>query len=469
MQTIPISEALRRLAALFLREGFSLYAVGGMVRNPLLNYPVSDTDICSAMEPERLMALCARENIRQIPKGISYGTLELHVGGESFEHTTFRADTYGVGGAHRPEAVAFSKTPEEDAFRRDFTVNALYYDISADRLIDPAGGLRDLENRVIRATSADPGDILRDDGLRILRMVRFAGELGFSVEENTFRAATENAEGLRDISPERVRGELDKILLCDVRYRTWAYDPLNDAAANGSPVLKALLSLESLGALKVILPELSSMRGVEQKTSHHRYDVLDHSFHACACAPAALGLRLAGLLHDTGKPESVRLQGNMHGHEARSERISREILTRLRYPNAVTDEVCALVKHHMYDLNGDAREFKLRLRFVSMGKENAQKLIRLREADVHGSGVLSGPIKTAEKWKTILERMDKENVPWSENALDCTGKDIMAWLGLAPSPRVGSIKKRLFEHCVRYPKDNKKEILKKLAGGMNHI
>jgi tRNA nucleotidyltransferase/poly(A) polymerase len=195
--------------------------------------------------------------------------------------------------------------------------------------------------------------------------------------------------------------------------------------------------------------------------------VLDHSFHACACAIPELSLRLSALLHDTGKPESVRLQGNMHGHEDRSEKITREILTRLRYPNAIIDEVCTLVKNHMYDLNGDAREFKLRLRFVGVGKENAKKLVRLREADVHGSGVLSGPVKTAEKWKKILERMEKENVPWSLDELACTGADIMTWLNIEPSPRVGEVKQRLLEHCVRYPKDNNKETLKKLAGGMN--
>jgi len=467
MPAISVSEPLKRLAALFLQEGFSLYAVGGMVRNPLLGYPVSDTDISSAMEPERLLEFCKRHGIHQIPKGISYGTLELYVDGESYEHTTFRADTYGAGGVHRPEAVAFSNTLNEDAFRRDFTVNALYYDISAERLLDPTGGINDLHDRMIRATSKDPAVILRDDGLRILRMVRFMGELRFSVEENTLYAAQENAEGLKDISPERVRDELNKILLCDARYDVWNYDSDKNAAANGSPVLKALQTMEEIGALKRILPELSSMRGVEQKTSHHRYDVLDHSFHACACALPELSLRLSALLHDTGKPESVLLQGNMHGHEGRSEKISREILTRLRYPNALIDEVCTLVKNHMYDLNGDTREFKLRLRFAGMGKENAKKLVHLREADVHGSGVLSGPVKTAEKWKRILERMEKENVPWSAGELDCTGTDIMAWLNIGPSPRVGEVKQRLHEHCVRYPKDNNKETLKKLAGGMN--
>lgn len=467
MPTIPISKPLKRLAALFLQEGFSLYAVGGMVRNLLLGFPVSDTDIASAMEPERLMELCERHGIRQIPKGLSFGTLELHVDGESYEHTTFRADTYGTGGAHRPEAVAFSKTPLEDAFRRDFTVNALYYDISFEKLIDPTGGISDLHDRVIRATSNDPAVILRDDGLRILRMLRFMGELGFRVEENTLLAAKENVEGLKDISPERVRDELTKILLCDARYDVWHYDSDTNSAGDGSPVLKALQTMEEIGALKAVLPELSMMRGVQQKTSHHRFDVLDHSFHACACVVPELSLRLSALLHDTGKPESVRLNGNMHGHEVRSELISREILTRLRYPTALIDKVCILVKNHMYDLNGDAREFKLRLRFTSMGKENAKKLVHLREADVHGSGVLSGPVKTAEKWKNILEKMEMENVPWSLEELACTGADIMTWLNIGPSPRVGEVKQLLYEHCVRCPKDNNKKTLQKLVGGMN--
>jgi tRNA nucleotidyltransferase/poly(A) polymerase len=298
-------------------------------------------------------------------------------------------------------------------------------------------------------------------------MLRFTGELGFRVEGNTLRAAKENVEGLKDISPERVRDELNKILLCDKRYDVWLYDSYNNAAGNGSPVLKALQTMEEIGALKAVLPELCMMRGVEQKTSHHRFDVLDHSFHACACALPELSLRLSALLHDTGKPESVRLNGNMHGHEGRSELISREILTRLRYPTTLVDEVCVLVKNHMYDLNGDAREFKLRLRFVGMGKENAKKLMHLREADVHGSGVLSGAVKTAEKWKKILERMEKENVPWSLDELACTGTDIMTWLNIGPSPRVGEVKQLLYEHCVRYPRDNNKKTLQKMVGGMN--
>lgn len=456
---INVPDELLRLTRWFAQEGIKLYAVGGMVRNPLLGLPVSDIDVCSAMRPEEVIALCKKKDLHVALSGAAFGMVEIHIGALKTEHTTFRSDTYAEGGKHRPEAVKFSDSLETDAFRRDFTVNALYLDMGTEEVIDPTGGLEDLKARVIRATSHDPGVILRDDGLRILRLVRFACELGFSIEERTMEAAKAHVSGLLDISSERIRDELFKILLSDARYGMAKKE-------GGSPVLWGLMTLKDMGALAAILPELMAGEGVAQKPSHHRYDVLDHALYTAASAKPVLSQRLAALLHDVGKPEAQKRSGKMYDHDAIGANISREILTRLKCKNALIDEVCLLIRNHMYDLSGTAKESTLRAKFAALGYENAMALADIREADVHGSGIIAGRVETAARWRELLHKMKEEGAPFSENELDCTGEDIMKWLQIKASPLVGEIKHRLFMHCARQPRDNQKVKLEKLAKGM---
>ena len=164
-----IPQELYLLAELVSREGARLYAVGGLVRNSLLGLPISDIDICSAVLPGRMTELCRESGFKVVPKGIDFGMVEVHIGGESFEHTTFRSDSYAEGGSHRPSEVRFSASVEEDAVRRDFSVNAMYFDILSGEVLDPTGGLADLNAGLIRTTSPDPRTVLADDGLRIMR------------------------------------------------------------------------------------------------------------------------------------------------------------------------------------------------------------------------------------------------------------------------------------------------------------
>lgn len=476
MKQIPI--ILTDLARLFEKAGVRLYGVGGMVRNPLLGLPISDVDVCSSMRPGDVESICAQNGIKVVSKGIDYGTVQLmpedpQLGTIAIEHTTFRGDTYGAGGAHRPLGVEFADTLEEDAFRRDFTVNALYLDLLSGEIRDPAGGYQDIKNRRIRATSKDPREIMRSDGLRILRMVRFAAELRFSVEENTLLAARESIDGLRDISFERVRDEFSKILLSDIRY-------YGCGAEEGNPIVKSLTALDAVGALDIVLPELVKGRGIHQDPHFHAYDVFTHALYACSYAPPKLELRLAALLHDVGKPYAMYWNGfmsreipergkgpsPMRGHDKIGEKLTREILTRLRYPNKTIDEVCFLVLHHMYDLNGKAKENTLRARFAQWGESLTESLSYIREADVHGSGLWTGPVKSADRWRHILEKMKEQNAPFSMSELRCSGSDIIEWLNIAPSPMVGEILKKLLLHCARFPKDNTPERLERTAKGM---
>lgn len=462
---------LVRIAELFRSEGYALYGVGGMVRNPLMGLPVSDLDVCSAMKPGDVIALCRANGMRWVEKGAAFGMVEIHAGEGAdkllVEHTTFRSDSYGSAG-HRPTGVRFSGSLEHDARRRDFTVNALYREILTDELIDPTGGLRDLAAGVLRAVRHDPRETLCDDGLRILRLARFAAELGLEVDVATLDAAREFSHLLNDISAERLNGELSRILLSDARYGA---RPPHRAECGSSDVpcpwdnavFYGLELLRATGALLRVLPELAACDGCEQNTAYHRYDVLGHSIRACACAAPSLELRLAALLHDVAKPESLARDGNMYKHPLYGARMARAALTRLKYPAATVDFVCELISCHMYDLNNAAKDATLRKRFALMGARSAGALIELREADVRGSGVTLGEVTQAQRWRSILADMQAERAPLSMRELKCSGSDIMRWLGIPPSKRVGDIKLRLLLHCAVHPEDNRPDRLRRIA------
>ncbi len=447
------SKGLRSFAALVRNEGATLYAVGGMVRNILLELPISDIDICSSLRPEKIIEMCRRNGLRVIPKGLDYGTVEIHWGSERFEHTTFRSDSYAMNGEHRPTSVNFSECLEDDAFRRDFSINAIYADVLSGELSDPTGGLADLEHGILRTASKDPHCVLREDALRIMRLIRFAGELGFDIEPETFNAARELAEGLSNISYERIAAELNKLLLCDVKYGIRSADR----------VFHGLELFERVGALDIIIPELARGRGLKQKPSHHRYDALYHGLHTAAETCPTLIMRLAGLLHDVGKPYAYERGGNMHDHNLIGENISREILHRLRYDNKTLDEVAFIVRNHMYDLNNTAKDSTLRVRFVIWGYERALEIAEIREADVHGSGIIRDRVKAADRWRRLLEQMVEDETPFSVNELRCTGSNICQWLKIPASPAVGRIKFCLLKHCARFPSDNNPEKLRILA------
>ncbi len=442
------------LSELVRARGAELFVVGGHVRNVLLGVPVSDTDITSRLRPDEIADICRMAGYKVVPKGIAFGMVEIHIGDKAYEHTTFRSDSYSEGGAHRPTGITFSDSPEEDAFRRDFTVNALYASVSDGRITDPTGGAGDIEKRLIRTTTPDPEAILRDDGLRLMRLCRFAAELGFDIEERTFEAAKKCAPLLKDISAERVRDELDKILMADLKYGL----PPEES------VLRGLHLLDELRLLDVILPELARCRGVAQSPKFHRYNVLEHIFRTTAMAKPELSLRLGCLLHDAAKPIMLEKNGSMHGHDVEGERIAQEVLRRLRYDNETIDRAAWLVRYHMYDLDGCAKEPTLKRRFVQWGKERVNALCDIREADFRGSVGEYIEVKSALRWRKVLSEMERKHTPFTESELCCTGGDIMRWFDIPPGPEVGRIKAALLEHCAVKPQDNTPGKLRRIAG-----
>lgn len=238
-----------------------IYAVGGIVRNALLGLKGGDLDICG---PKSVEEIC-NGKAEYVTINKKLGTAQIKFGGIAFEYTRFRQEEYDSGGAHTPSKVEFVEDIKKDALRRDFTINSIYYDIKNNQIIDLLDGTIDLNNRVIK--SYDPQRIFSADGLRLMRLCRFAAELGFEVDSNTFNAALENKHNLKDIAAERKRDELDKILFADEKYG------VKDAHYRG------LNLLYDLGLFEYILPSIQIM-DIPQNPKYHKYSVLKHTFMA---------------------------------------------------------------------------------------------------------------------------------------------------------------------------------------------
>ncbi len=419
-----------------------LYAVGGFVRDSLLGKNPHDIDLCSALSPEQICAAAQAAGISCPIVNKRLGTVQLRMTTGDYEHTTFRTESYPAGGAHEPAAVSFTDSLERDALRRDFSVNALYQNILTEQILDPTGGLKDLGRRIIRTTTADPLQILRDDGLRILRLIRFATETGFDIDPETWACAKKHVSLLEDIAWERKRGELDRIL-------------------TGSDPLRSLFLMKELGSLFLLIPELKDADGMPQRQEYHRYDVLEHSFRTCAAMPSSVPFRLMGLLHDVGKPLCLKETGNFHRHAAYSAALAEEALRRLRYPSADISRIYAAVRNHMFDLDGHAKIRTLRRRFVEFGRQGTEDLIALREADIRGSGYALE--YRAERWRSVYDAMLQDGCPWSISDLRIDGETLMRLLQIPPSKELSELKKRLLLHCIDRPGDNTPERLASTA------
>lgn len=360
--------AFRRLAELF-RPRAVLYAVGGFCRDRLLGAEPHDLDICSKLTVGEVTELLEGSGFvvhRSYPR---LGTACISSEGFSAEYTCFRTDSYPDGsGVHRPGEVRFTGDIALDARRRDFTANAVYFDPLEEGYTDPTGGIEDIKNRVLRAADT-PSRVFSEDGLRVLRLARLAAETGFEPEEETFLAARASVRNILDIVPERILPELDRIFAADAAY---------PALGTTDGHRRGLELLDELGALELLLPELTALKGLRQNANYHIYDAFRHSVEAYAAAPRAI--RWAALLHDIGKRIAVERTGKMHEHAALGAEAASARLAALRMPKKRAERICRLIALHMVDLKGDMSESKLRL-FAAENREYIEDLAALRMAD----------------------------------------------------------------------------------------
>lgn len=427
--TINVPEKLKKLALLLPVD---LYIVGGYVRDCLLNIESGDIDICSPLTVQEIEKFLAGSDFEILPVNLRVGTAIVKSGDFKAEYTCFRSDSYPEdSGAHSPQSVNFISDIKVDALRRDFTANAVYFDIKKEQIIDIVGGVEDIENKVLRAADI-PEKVFGEDGLRVLRLVRFAAELGFSVEQKTFDAAKMFSSRLKDIAPERIRVELDRILIADT-----AHPNLSGGGAH----LKAVRLLDELGALAFLFPELTAMRNLQQKAKYHRYNAFEHSIKAFEVAPPQV--RLAALLHDIGKLPTQVEQGNMHGHDLVGADMARDRLTKLKYPKTVVDRVVKLIRLHMYDLRGETKEGKIRL-FIARNRDIIEDLFLLQRADCEAS-MGERPTHT-ERMERIYAEMKMDGTPFSLSDLKVNGHDTENF-GIIKCAR-GQLLQELLENAI---------------------
>jgi poly(A) polymerase/tRNA nucleotidyltransferase (CCA-adding enzyme) len=437
-----IPAPVRELGEIFRNGGYECHLVGGAVRDLILGRPLTDFDIATNALPEQVSRLFRRV----IPTGIKHGTVTVLFKDERFEVTTYRADgTYTDG--RRPDSVTFSSTIDGDLARRDFTINGIACDLASGRVLDPHGGREDLKRRVIRAIG-DPDERFHEDGLRPVRACRFAAQLGFTMEAATKAAIPRAIEKVRLVSPERVRDELVRIV----------------QSAN---VVAGFQLLSETGLLAAIVPELEQGRGVEQR-ERHCFDVFVHSLHTCAAAdPTDLGLRLAALLHDVGKPATLTLGENgeprFHDHERVSAEMSREILRRLRLPGALVERVCHLVRHHMFNYGPDWKDSAVRRLVARVGREQIRDLLRLRRADQIGRCNRDEPMESLLELDRRIDRLLAADSALTLSDLAVDGTVLMRELALPRGPVVGVLLSRLLEAVIEDPAQNERSRLLEIA------
>lgn len=436
---LEIPDSLRKLNEM---SSCPIYAVGGFVRNKIAGLGETDIDIAGPAIAEALGI-----SRRYQTKIVNYklGTAIIRYNDDKYEYTPFRVERYAPGGEHAPVEVRFTTDLRQDAMRRDFTCNSIYYDITNDKIIDPLNGIADIEKKIIR--SYNPQRTFSSDGLRILRMIRLAVETGFKIDGETAKAAKANAPLLRDISAERRRQELDRILLADTKYGVkWAH-------------YRGLRLIQQLGLWKYLIPQLEDGAGLAQNPVYHKYDVLEHINQTVKFA--APDVRLAALMHDVGKPYCVAKFGNMHGHEVISAHIVRYDLGEygLKYPNDVIEEVEWLCLNHMYDIARNTKEAKLKI-FVAANFDRIDKLVELMEADNLARGMDD---ETREvRLKAVKQKLIEEGAPITLSDLKLDGS-VLIREGIQPV-KIGGVLNELWRACVIDPRlNNEAWLLKQVS------
>lgn len=451
-----IPKEIQKIYKKIEEKGFDVYFVGGCVRNLLMQLPVKDWDLTTNATPQQILKLFSDGFYNN-----QFGTVGIPIGEQNIvEITTFRTE-HGYSDRRRPDKVSWGKTIDEDLSRRDFTMNAValrFASLSQGKqtsskssiiFVDPFGGIKDIENKIIR-TVGNPRERFKEDALRLLRGVRFATVLGFDIESNTGKEIVSDAHLIKEISNERTRDELLKILASD--------DPT-----------KGILLLKDSGLLKYILPELLEGVGISmvRPGRHHTTDVFTHNLMSLKLAPTTDPIvRFAALLHDVGKP---KVKGEdkdglvtFYNHEIAGAKIAYEICLRLRFSKKETERVVNLIRWHMFSVDEKVSDAGVRRYIRRVGVENVKDLIDLRIGDRLGSGT-----QTAESWrlKKFKERIEEQlkPAPFGINDLAIDGNDIMKILNIKPGPEIGKILQTLFEEVDEdLSKNTKEHLLKRL-------
>jgi tRNA nucleotidyltransferase (CCA-adding enzyme) len=461
IEKFEIPEEVSHVTTVLEKAGFEAYLVGGCVRNLFMGKKPKDWDITTNATPEQILPLFPKtfyENsfgtVGIVNEAVSAPTSESRSSNQSVGDETLRVievTPYRLESEYsdhrRPDKVTFSASILDDLKRRDFTINAIAYDPSTGEIVDPYGGVSDLARGIIK-TVGNPNERFHEDGLRILRAVRFHVELGFPIDPDTEKSVLINKDLLKNLSRERIRDEFVKIIMSD--------RPMD-----------GLLVCRKLGILHYIVPELEATFEVEQNKAH-AYDVWTHLLKALqhsADKGYQLHVRLAALFHDISKPESRRWnketgQWTFYGHEVIGSRETERILDDLRFPREVIDKVVNLVRWHMFFSDTETiTPSAVRRIIAKVGKDSIWDLINVRLCDRIGTGRPKENPYRLRKYQSMIEEVMRD--PISVSMLKTNGKQIMETSHIKPGPRVGEILNALLEEVLEDPSLNTEEYLNK--------
>ncbi|HHX01158.1 MAG TPA: CCA tRNA nucleotidyltransferase [Firmicutes bacterium] len=432
---LKIPEPVLIICRVLSDHGYQAYIVGGAIRDALLGKTPADWDVTTDAMPDQVQQIFQKT----LATGAKYGTITVVMENKFVDVTTMRQDAH-YSDARHPDHVEFTTDLNTDLGRRDFTVNAIAYDPLTRTFHDPYQGLRDLRRKILR-TVGDPKARFGEDALRMLRLIRFSAVLAFKPDKQTMQGIQPHL--MARIARERIKEELSKLLLADA-------------------IVQPLQLLYTSGLMEQIIPELAQAAGVDQG-SYHPWDVLGHSIMTCQAIKPELHLRLAALLHDVGKPQTISEdQKGIHfyGHDQLGAELAKEILKRLTYSKHIQTKVSLLIRHHMFQIHPHASDKAIRRLIHRVGVANIHDLIELRKADV--LGMKHNPKHVLDYHQAMIERVNQ--IIEAENAfsladLAISGTDLIRELNLQPGPIIGQILTALLDRVLDEPQLNNRSQL----------
>ena len=441
----------------FNDSNHELYLVGGSIRDLLLHKDIKDWDMTTDATPEQMLKLFPNAFYDNLFGTVGIPVEESPTKKTVVEVTTFRTEE-GFSDKRHPEKVTWGKSIKEDLKRRDFTINAVALRISGlgdkpainiSNFIDPFGGQKDIDKKIIRAVG-NPKERFKEDSLRLMRAVRIATELSFTIEEKTWKEIIADAPLIKEVSGERIRIELLRILASENAY-------------------EGIILLKNSNLLNHILPELIEGIGISQKRPgrHHVDDVFTHNILSLKFCPSKDPIiRFAALLHDVGKPKVMGKDEKglvvFYNHEVSGANIARNICDRLKFSKKERDKIVNLIRWHMFTVDEKLSDAGIRRFIRRIGVENVKDMMDLRIGDRLGGGT-----QTAESWRLKLFKKRIEDqlkpLPFSINDLAIDGNDIMKELNIKPGPKIGELLQKLFLQVDEdLSKNNKEYLLKRL-------
>lgn len=435
--------------------GFEVFMVGGCVRDLIMERSPKDWDLTTNAKPEDLLNIFGENAFYENNFGtVGIKNKETEDSTLSVvEVTPYRLESKYSDNRH-PDEVKFSQNIEDDLKRRDFTINALAYSVSQETFVDNFDGIKDIKDKVIK-TVGKPEERFEEDALRMLRAIRFAAELGFTIDSETLNAIYVSRETISAVSRERIKEEFEKIILSD------------------NPMI-GLGMAEKIGILPFISPNFQKMVGVSQNKEAHKYDVWEHclrSLQHAADKGYSLDIRLAALFHDIAKPHTKREQGGkttFYGHEVVGERVTRETLESLKFSRETISRVTLLVRWHMFFADPDEITLTAVRRLIArVGEENIWDLVNLRICDRIGTGRPKEEPYRLRKYKSMIEEALK--APVSLKKLKINGDILIKELHVKPGKRLGNILYALFDEVLDDPEKNTVDWLKNRADELNML